>query len=194
MPLQQVNNKKVENKLNSSLELKKAFAVGKNQTFGKIKWMNIILQWMLVQLLSKYTENNKGNGLIRKHFLEYALKKKRLFLFRDIPYLRNDDKFQTRVNFALGDCIRGDAGYMDENRDSVILANKDTDLDGKNPVYDNPLLVTAKGRKFISFWFVGLLEELTKSYPRAIGIIITSGFIWYFVDYIIDWFISDFLI
>lgn len=171
--------------MNKIKKANKRWQIANDSTEKEQKWPDFILggiikimflQWILVKLLADYIENHRGCGLTREELLSYALRSRRLLLYRDIPYLRNNDRFQTRVNFILGDCIRGETGYMSEADDGVTL------------------LVTPLGRRFISFWFLGLIEELAKSYPRAIGIIFTSGIVWFIINHFYHWFIAKFLI
>lgn len=119
----------------------------------------MLLQRRLVIILNNYFIDH-GKGLTREDFVTYVADKK---LWPRLYYLwPRRDKFRNRVSQALGDCIRGEFKYIEE------------DEDGKN------LLVTPKGRDFVSMLSGGFLEEYLKRRHRSSGYVIavlTSGFI-----------------
>ena len=119
----------------------------------------MLLQRRIVIILNDYFIDN-GRGLSREDLVVYVAAKK---LWPRLYYLwPREDKFRNRVDQALGDCIRGEFGYIEEDDDGQTL------------------LVTPKGRDFVSILSGGFLEEYLKRRRRSSGYVIavvTSGFI-----------------
>lgn len=86
------------------------------------------LQTMLVKILEDYNISHE-KGLNRAEFVEFVVRKKRLRFFREgIWYGR--EKFKRKINFILGDCIRGEYEYIteDDDRETLVVTPKGRDI------------------------------------------------------------------
>lgn len=134
--------------------------------------LDMLLQRRLVVMLNNYYINN-GSGLSRDEFVNYVCNK---MWPRLLYFWPQKDKFHNRINLVLGDCIRGGLSYIAE------------DDDGKT------LLVTTKGREFISILSLGFYEEFRKRRKRSTDIIherFTGGIITILIISIV-WIIKHF--
>lgn len=133
----------------------------------------MLLQRRLVVMLNNYYIKN-GSGITREDFVEYVSNK----IWPRLNYFwPRKERFKNRVDQTFGDCVRGNFAYASE------------DDDGKK------LLVTTRGREFISILSLGFFEEFRKRrkrttdviYERVIGgffAVIGSGLLFVFVKYI----------
>lgn len=148
--------------------------VNKNKTeegfFGRMEKMkDLLLQRKLVWVLYEKF-NLDGKYPIRKAFVKYFAKKERgKFLYRSDTAKR----YLGRIDYLLGDCIAPPPSVAREYRQEYFI-----DYD---PETRNNMLVTKRGREFLSFG--GFIQVAAVKFSKMwfiIGLIITflAGLKW----------------